>query len=529
MKKLTLLSLLLLLPLSLSADVRRTFPPDGGVVVQRQPWAQANQVYVFRPQVPQVSLYLFFSNLNPTSAQTVTVRVYQTPDPTLADWTNNQGLWVQDTINGSACTDAPVEDCLLTVPAASMRAVYVTTMFARQIAVRLTGAATQAGSPDTVSIFLVQGIGEPLGQGPGSPTGTVTVVGALPAGTNNIGDVDVLSLPALPAGTNNIGDVDIASALPAGTNKIGAIAVEDGNGVNQVDVVSATPATGSLGVVTYVTTTPESVVGANWSTPINGLSATGLADGLLPVGNSYLAFRVTYSGITGSPLGCRLELRSTVNPLSQTVLSLPNPPSESRPLAYFQGPASSAGTASAVLRWTCDTFPQGGTVDVNMVSQPTGAYARTEVGHSVSPHVSWNSMALSQAFVVTTTTNLDDVTNILNPTGSGKSLFFTRFTTTQRTADLLLDVVRFTTAGSACTARAARNVKFGNTTTSVVTANSGCTTNPSAIEIIAQYEATSTPTEYDLSGLILPPGQGIMFRKENGTNNNIFAVWFYEQ
>jgi len=42
---------------------------------------------------------------------------------------------------------------------------------------------------------------------------------ALPAGTNNIGDVDIAS--ALPAGTNNIGDVDIASALPAGTNNIG--------------------------------------------------------------------------------------------------------------------------------------------------------------------------------------------------------------------------------------------------------------------------------------------------------------------
>jgi hypothetical protein len=50
-------------------------------------------------------------------------------------------------------------------------------------------------------------------------------VGALPAGTNNIGDVDVLSLPALPAGTNNIGDVDVASlpALPAGTNNIGDV------------------------------------------------------------------------------------------------------------------------------------------------------------------------------------------------------------------------------------------------------------------------------------------------------------------
>jgi len=37
----------------------------------------------------------------------------------------------------------------------------------------------------------------------------VVQTGALPAGTNNVGDVDIAS--ALPAGTNNIGDVDIAS------------------------------------------------------------------------------------------------------------------------------------------------------------------------------------------------------------------------------------------------------------------------------------------------------------------------------
>lgn len=36
-------------------------------------------------------------------------------------------------------------------------------------------------------------------------------------------DVDVTRLPALPAGSNNIGDVDIASAIPAGTNRIGAV------------------------------------------------------------------------------------------------------------------------------------------------------------------------------------------------------------------------------------------------------------------------------------------------------------------
>jgi hypothetical protein len=71
---------------------------------------------------------------------------------------------------------------------------------------------------------------------------TISIGTALPAGTNNIGDVDVLSLPALPAGNNNIGDVDIASiaagdnnignvdivshpALPAGTNNIGDVDV----------------------------------------------------------------------------------------------------------------------------------------------------------------------------------------------------------------------------------------------------------------------------------------------------------------
>lgn len=40
-------------------------------------------------------------------------------------------------------------------------------------------------------------------------TGAVTISSALPAGTNNIGDVDVLSLPAIPSGTNTIGKVDV--------------------------------------------------------------------------------------------------------------------------------------------------------------------------------------------------------------------------------------------------------------------------------------------------------------------------------
>lgn len=64
---------------------------------------------------------------------------------------------------------------------------------------------------------------------------------ALPAGTNNIGDVDVLTLPALPAGTNNIGDVDVLTlpSLPAGTNNIGDVDVLTLPGIVVEDAASA--------------------------------------------------------------------------------------------------------------------------------------------------------------------------------------------------------------------------------------------------------------------------------------------------
>lgn len=78
-------------------------------------------------------------------------------------------------------------------------------------------------------------------------SGTIGITGAIPAGTNNIGDVDVLTLPTLPAGNNNIGDVDVLSLpnLPAGNNNIGDVDVATlpalpagNNNVGDVDVAS---------------------------------------------------------------------------------------------------------------------------------------------------------------------------------------------------------------------------------------------------------------------------------------------------
>lgn len=84
----------------------------------------------------------------------------------------------------------------------------------------------------------------------------VDVVGALPAGTNNIGDVDIASIAAgdnnignvdiasaIPAGTNNIGDVDVAS-IAAGTNLIGKVGLNDGS-QDMVFLPDSTDATGS--------------------------------------------------------------------------------------------------------------------------------------------------------------------------------------------------------------------------------------------------------------------------------------------
>jgi len=67
-------------------------------------------------------------------------------------------------------------------------------------------------------------------------TFAVQVSSALPLGSNNIGDVDVLTLPSLPTGSNNIGDVDVLTlpALVAGTANIG-----------DVDVLTVIPGVGA--------------------------------------------------------------------------------------------------------------------------------------------------------------------------------------------------------------------------------------------------------------------------------------------
>ncbi|MEW6606075.1 MAG: hypothetical protein AB1414_01305 [bacterium] len=86
-----------------------------------------------------------------------------------------------------------------------------------------TGTSTLRTASNTYPLPVADAGGSLTIDGTVAATQSGTWNVGLNVGTNNIGDVDVLSLPSIPAGTNNIGDVDIASALPAGTNVIGAV------------------------------------------------------------------------------------------------------------------------------------------------------------------------------------------------------------------------------------------------------------------------------------------------------------------
>lgn len=88
-----------------------------------------------------------------------------------------------------------------------------------------THAVTQSGTWNVGTVTTVSAV--------------TAITNALPAGNNNIGDVDIASIAA---GDNNIGNVDLASAIPAGTNKIGGVDLDS----------DATPGSAVPSVAQYV-------------------------------------------------------------------------------------------------------------------------------------------------------------------------------------------------------------------------------------------------------------------------------------
>lgn len=115
--------------------------------------------------------------------------------------------------------------------------------------------------------------------GSGALTVDGTVTANLAAGVNNIGDVDVLTLPAIPAGNNNIGDVDVAT-LPNVT--VGTFPDNEPFNVAQINAVTPLMGNGITGTgsqrVTIASDNTAFSVNANAGTNLNtsalALSAT---------------------------------------------------------------------------------------------------------------------------------------------------------------------------------------------------------------------------------------------------------------
>jgi hypothetical protein len=140
--------------------------------------------------------------------------------------------------------------------------------------------------------------------------GIKKIVDPLPAGTNNIGDVDLAS--AIPAGDNNIGNVDLASSIPAGDNNIGnvdlASAIPAGdNNIGNVDLASPIPAgTNNIGDVDIASAIPA------------GTNEIGkVAQGTKAAGSG--AWPLVLYDASGNPVGVvhdnsiyRVETRSTL-------------------------------------------------------------------------------------------------------------------------------------------------------------------------------------------------------------------------
>lgn len=143
---------------------------------------------------------------------------------------------------------------------------------------------------------------------------SVNIGGSLPAGANNIGDVDILSIAA---GDNNIGNVDVVTlpATPAGTNYIGLASVNIGGtlpaltaGANFIGLASVVPA------FTPVT--------SNYTSLATVISASGNATLFVPPASNRWVLKDLVIGAQGNTqVGIRSGTKDVIPPIALASLS----------------------------------------------------------------------------------------------------------------------------------------------------------------------------------------------------------------
>lgn len=268
-------------------------------LANNQSWATGNQTWIFAPNSPNASIYIYVHNDNPTSAHTATIQVFQTGSTTVSNLSSNADQWVQDTVTqnpvaGASCNSVAAN--APTVPGASGTGTcYLISMFAAQVAVKITNATSQTGSPDTFDLSVVQYVGYPGGPTPGADSSSgggtsLEVSGAFNATTSNA-PPKILNCtqqgillgcsPAVAISVSgSVGRSVLASAQTANSTGQDSLSVIQRftNGTNFGDLPSsqssanATASSNTTGTTLpgmQVTTSP-----AVWSVPVQAASAS---------------------------------------------------------------------------------------------------------------------------------------------------------------------------------------------------------------------------------------------------------------
>lgn len=198
--------------------------PTGGIS-----WANANLTFIFAPISPRVSIYIYIHNNNTSSAHTSqTISVYQTPfgvgvAPSLSA---NADKWVQDSVQQNATAGASCSSVNAASPsspgASGLGSCMVMATFSTQIAVKISGAAAQSGSPDTLDLAIVQVPEQSMSGSSGSP-GSQTFSSAN-SGPSSPEPIQVASdaLQSAFFSTSNLGSITSGESILAVNNVSGS-------------------------------------------------------------------------------------------------------------------------------------------------------------------------------------------------------------------------------------------------------------------------------------------------------------------
>lgn len=250
---------------------------------------------------------------------------------------------------------------------------------------------------------------------PVSGSVTATFSGSVPAGTNNIGDVDVLTVPA-PLSTTGGGTEAAALRVTIATDSTGVLSVDDNGGSLTVDGTVTVNAgtnlnTSALATSANQTTELTDLGGVTETAPATDTASSGLNGRLQRIAQRLTSLIGLLPGALGAGGGLKVDGSGTALPISAASLPLPTGAAteatlsaQSAKLPATLGQKAMAASLPIVIASDQSALPVSGSVtatfsgslpagtanigDVDVLTMPgtyaeDAAHASGDIGHFV--------------------------------------------------------------------------------------------------------------------------------------------------